>query len=82
MRCKKCGSENCSVQVVTENSMKSNRHSCLYWITIGWFVQPMLWLFFTIPMLILAIFRPKKYKMKSRTKKIAVCNVCGYSWKI
>ena len=81
MRCPKCGSENVAVQVVNEVELKQKKHGCLYWMCIGWWLKPLLWLFLTFPMIIIAIFKPKKYKTVNRTKKVAVCNNCGNSWK-
>lgn len=82
MKCSKCGSENVTVQVVTEQEMKEQKHGIIYWLLIGWWLKPILWLVFTVPMLILAVFRPRKYKMTSRSKKVAVCNSCGKSWTV
>lgn len=82
MKCPKCGSENCSVQVVTETEVKEKKHSIIWWICVGWWWVPIKWLFFTLPALIIAIFKPKKYKTKTHTKKVAVCNSCGKSWNV
>lgn len=82
MRCPKCGSENVTVQVVTEQELKEKKHGALYWICIGWWFKPLMWIFFTMPMLIIAIFNPTKYKTKTHTKKMAVCNNCGKSWRV
>ena len=82
MKCPKCGSENCSVQVVTETEVKEKKHGIIWWICVGWWWVPIKWLFFTLPALIIAIFKPKKYKTKTHTKKVAVCNSCGKSWNV
>lgn len=82
MVCKKCGSENVTVEVTTETQLKEKKHGILYWICIGWWLKPILWFFLTLPMLIIAIFKPKKYKTETKTKKIAVCHSCGNTWKI
>lgn len=82
MKCSKCGSENVTVQVVTEQELKEKKHGILYWLCIGWWLKPILWLFLTLPMIIIAIFKPKKYKTTNHTKKMAVCNNCGKSWKV
>lgn len=68
--------------MVTEQKFKRKRKGFLYWVTIGWFVELMLWLFLTLPKLIYELFKPRKYKVKSKTKKIAVCQNCGHSWKV
>ncbi len=78
MTCPKCNSENVNVQAVS--IMKNKRGSFLYFILIGWFIDLMLWIFLTLPMLIFKIFRPKK--IKTSVRKMAICQSCGYSWKV
>ena len=82
MKCSKCGSENVTVQVVTETQLKVKRHGIIWWCCIGWWWVPFKWLFLTLPALIVKIFAPKKYKTKTIIKKIAVCNNCGNSWNV
>ena len=77
MKCKKCGSENVNVQAI--EVVKSKHHGFFYWC-IGWFIDLMLWIFLTMPRLIVAIFRPKK--VKTKIKSYAVCQDCGHKWKI
>lgn len=55
MKCSKCGSENVTVQVVTEQELKEKKHGILYWLCIGWWLKPLLWLFLTLPMIIINI---------------------------
>ena len=81
MKCPKCGSENVSVQVVTETELKEKKHGVIWWVCVGWWWIPIKWLVFTLPALIIAIFKPKKYKTKTH-KKMAVCNNCGKSWNV
>lgn len=80
MRCRRCGSENISVQMVSENKLKSKHHSILYWLIIGWWLHPILWLFFTIPMIFGKLFGFKKQKLVTKHKSMAVCQECGYHW--
>ena len=82
MICPKCGADNVTVQVVTETELKVKKHGCLYWLCIGWWLKPLLWLCLTLPMIIIAIFKPKKYQTKTHTKNMAVCHTCGNSWKV
>lgn len=82
MVCKKCGSEDVRVEVVTETSLREKKHGALYWICVGWWLKPLLWICFTMPMLIISIFKPKKYKTKTTSKKICVCQKCGKSWSL
>lgn len=78
MKCKKCGSENVNVQVVAET--KKQHHSILYWLCIGWWLKPLLWLFLTLPMIIVKLFG--KDKTKTVEKSFAVCQDCGYRWQV
>lgn len=82
MKCPKCGSENVTVQVVTETELKEKKHGVFWWICVGWWWLPIKWLVFTLPALIVKIFAPKKYKTVNHTKKIAVCHDCGKSWNV
>ena len=81
MTCKKCGSTNVDVQMVSSTEIREKKHGILYWIFIGWWLNPLLWLFLTLPMIIIAIFKPKKYESRTRVTKYYVCKDCGYSWK-
>lgn len=82
MKCPKCGSENVTVQVVTETELKEKKRGFFWWLLIGWWWLPVKWLIFTLPALIVKIFAPKRYKTVSHTKKIAVCHDCGKSWNV
>ena len=79
MQCPKCKSNNVTTQIVSETQTKKKR-SPLYWLLVGWWWEPMMWIFLTIPMLIYKIFRPRKYKTKTIHKTMAVCQGCGHSW--
>lgn len=78
MICPKCQSENVNVQVLSE--VKKKRKGILYWIFIGWWVEIIMWVFLTLPWLIIKIFKPNKYK--SKTTSNAVCQNCGNTWVI
>jgi len=78
MQCKKCNSENVSIQKVS--TTKKKKKGLGYWLLFGWFIDLLLWLFLTIPRLLIAMFVPKKTKTVVHTE--AVCQSCGYSWKI
>ena len=82
MVCEKCNSQNVKIDVTTETELKKKHHGIVYWLLVGWWLQPILWVCLTLPMIIISIFKPKNYKMESKTKKIAVCQDCGYSWEI
>ena len=74
MKCIKCGSENVNVQLVNETKKRGFFGAILNLIIkiILLCVSFILWLI----SLILPIRRKKK------TNKYAVCQNCGYSWKI
>jgi hypothetical protein len=76
--CKKCKSSNVNVQAVTE--IKKKRKGVLYWLFIGWWLEMIMWVFLTLPWLIIKIFKPKEYKNKITS--MAVCQDCGYSWRV
>ena len=78
MNCKKCNSENVIVQKVSSQVKKGKGWK--YWLLFGWAIDMLLWLFLTLPRLIIAIFKPKKTKTKFHTE--AVCQDCGYSWRV
>lgn len=82
MKCPKCGSENTTVQVVTETELYEKKHGILWKICIGWWWIPVKWFFAFLPALIVKIFRPKKYRTKSTHKSMAVCQDCGHKWEI
>lgn len=78
MVCKKCGNTDVNVQVVSE--IKVKRRGLIYWLVIGWWLELLMWFFFTLPWLIIKIFKPKRTKTK--LTKLAVCQRCGKTWGI
>lgn len=80
MKCPVCGSENVTVQIVTETELKNKHHGVVWWLCIGWWWVPIWWLCFTIPALIIKIFVPKKQKLNQHHKSIRVCQDCGNKW--
>lgn len=83
MICPQCGSSNVNVQVVTETKLKKKGHGLAWWIFVGWWwwiFEIFLWLFLTIPRLIIAFLRPTKYKTETTHKSMCVCQNCGYHW--
>ncbi len=81
MVCSKCGSPNVSVQAVTEVKEKA-KHGCLWWLLVGWWLEAFLWLFLTVPRLIVALFGGRRKKLVSKTHSEAVCQTCGNRWKV
>lgn len=79
LQCPKCWSTNVCVQSVW--IAKNQKHKwCLYRITVGWFIEPLLRIVLTVPKLIFEIFRPKK--MKTEVKSYATCQDCGKHWEV
>lgn len=81
MKCPKCGSENVNVQVVQDVKLKTKHRGIMYWLFIGWWWIPCKWFFFTVPALIIAIFKPKKQKIVTSNYNVYVCQSCGNNWK-
>ncbi len=82
MKCPKCSSTHVIIQLLTDTQISTKKKSFLYWTTIGWFIEPLLWIFLTIPKLLFELLSPRKLKVKSTQHKSAVCQNCGHSWKI
>lgn len=82
MICPKCSSENTNVQMMSETITKRKRRGLLYWLLIGWWLELLLWIFLTIPRLLIALFIPKRTKTINRSYKVVVCQNCGNSWEI
>ena len=79
MRCPKCGSENVNIQAVGNTRTKGK--GALYWLLIGWWLGILLWVFLTLPMLLAKLFGSKG-KVVTNVESHAVCQQCGYSWKV
>lgn len=80
MKCPKCGSENVNVQMVSETELKTKHHGAIWWICVGWWWIMIKWICFTVPALIVKLFRPKRYNTKTTHKSMCVCQNCGYHW--
>jgi DNA-directed RNA polymerase subunit RPC12/RpoP len=73
MKCPRCGSDNVTVQAITE--VKTKRRGCLGWL---------LWIILAICTLGLILIIPliTNSKTKSKTHSEAVCQNCGHRWKV
>ena len=69
MTCTKCGSSNVNVQMVSESQLKNKHHSILYWLFIGWWWIPLLWICLTMPMIFVKLFGHKKQKLVRQSVK-------------
>lgn len=74
-------------------SFEENGHGCLYWIIFGWWIWifKVVWWFLKVALTggLSLIFSGKKSKRmksmsasKSINRTIAVCQNCGYTWKV
>lgn len=79
--CPKCHSTNVTFQVVTETQLKNAHKSIWYWIFIGWWWRPILWICLTLPMLLGTLFGRKKQKMVQSHHSMGICQDCGHTWK-
>lgn len=70
MTCPKCGSNNVSVQAVTSQKGRGCL-GALMWV---------LFAFCTFGIILLVL--PALTRKKSKTKTYAICQNCGYRWKV
>lgn len=90
--CPKCHSQNVNVQMVTEQKLQKKKHGPIYWIyfiLIGWVFKLIIWCIkwfvFTVPALIITLFklgRGKDKQLVTTHKSVAVCQGCGYHWEV
>ena len=80
MQCPKCGSSRTHAQIVTETKLHDQHHGCLWWVCVGWWWLPLKWLVFTLPALLIALFKPKRRQVTQKNKTKMVCDDCGFTW--
>lgn len=80
MVCKRCGSENVNVQMVSKVSSRGGTVPWWYWILGLWFIDFMLYLFIIgfFGVNINHFFK----KTKTKAQSYAVCQDCGCSWRV
>lgn len=44
MKCPKCKSEDVKVQIVSEEVVRTYKHSLFYRLLIGWWLKPIIWI--------------------------------------
>ena len=81
MTCPRCGSNNVSVQMVSDVQLKQKHHSLIWWLLIGWWYVVLKWCIFPLFALIVKIFAPKKQEIRQNNYSMCVCQNCGYNWK-
>ena len=79
MICPKCGSENVSVQMVTDTQLKAG-HGLIWWLLVGWWWIPVKWFCFFWLALLAKMFGSKSYKLKTTSHSECVCQSCGHHW--
>lgn len=47
---------------------------------IGWWWLVIKWVVFTLPALLVAIFKPKRRQVKQKHRTKMVCDDCGHTW--
>ncbi len=77
LKCPKCNSGNVIVQVASETKSEKQKHSFLWWLLIGWWLELVLWIVLSIPRLLIALFVPEKQRIITTHKSMAVCQNCG-----
>lgn len=78
MICRRCGSPNVHVQRVAVTT--NRKRGCAYWLLFGWLIDILLWIFLTLPRLLIALFFPRRIQTKIHSE--AVCQNCGYAWRV
>lgn len=89
MKCPKCESENVLVQreqsfnIGGAHTFGKKNHGLLYWLLIGWWI----WIFKIIFIPLTMLFGKRNglntvTAKKTFNKTVAVCQNCGYTWKI
>ncbi len=77
--CPKCHGNNIIIQEKTKIITKKAHRSIIMWILFWWWAEAIMWICFTIPRLIIALFVPSKQIVTSQNYKEYVCQTCGYS---
>ncbi len=85
MECPKCGSNNVNVSVINETHLvkeEKKKHGVIWWVCIGWWWIPVWWLCFTLPALIISLFKKNKKKVVNVQQTICVCQNCANKWNV
>jgi transcription elongation factor Elf1 len=82
MTCPKCGSENVTIQAVSvqKKTLKNKVGKWVYWLCFIWVFDLILWIFLTLPRLIIALFRRNKKTTVIQSQ--AICQNCGNNWTV
>ena len=81
MVCPKCHSGNVNTTVVSDVKMK-NKHGAGFWIFVGWWWELIKFVVFGWIYLLIRLIVGKKKKIVTKQVTMAVCQNCGYSWRI
>lgn len=77
--CPKCHKKDVIIQEKTKIITKKEHRSIIMWILFWWWFEIIMWVFFTIPRLLIALFVPSKQTITSKNYKEYVCQNCGYN---
>ena len=77
--CPKCHKKDVIIQKKTKIITKKEHRSIIMWILFWWWFEIIMWVFFTIPRLFIALFVPSKQAITSKNYKEYVCQNCGYN---
>ena len=78
MVCPECNSSDVVVSASATEKVRP-RHGVLYWLLVGWWLHPLLWLCATVPMLVWRVIRPNR-KTETVLCSHAACQRCGHTW--
>lgn len=77
MRCPRCGSYNVQISMVQTGAKTHSRGT-----PIGQRIGRWLLIYFTLGLWLLVTKRRTYSKTKFQNEKMAICQSCGYSWKV
>ena len=78
--CPMCGSNNVSIQMISESRMAKKGRGLLYWLFIGWWLEIWLWTCFFFIRFLIWIFGSKRQKIVNDRSVVKVCQNCGKTW--
>ncbi len=80
MICPRCGSDDCTAQIVTSTQLVTAHHGLLWWVFLGWWWVPLKWVCFFPLALLAKIFAPRRQKLNQQIGSMWVCHSCGNVW--
>lgn len=94
MNCPKCNSDNIFIQQIQTGSVGMSQNKvvivqpkkskgCMYWLIIGWWLEPIIFLSFGWIKLLFGGSKKSGINLnanKNLTKTVCTCQSCGHSW--